>query len=88
MLTLNNEDGQVLEEKWLVNQFKSEEKAKGIRVAEWLIANKADVVLLLRTLAVGLEALLEGAHVHVEDRGLDFGAALFLGSSRTWRDEP
>ncbi len=39
-------DGVVEEQQILANPYVEEEKAKGIRVAEWLVAQKVDVVLL------------------------------------------
>jgi len=43
-------DQEVEEQRILANPHLEEEKAKGIRVAEWLIAQKADVVLLKQEL--------------------------------------
>ncbi|MEA3338869.1 MAG: cation diffusion facilitator family transporter, partial [Chloroflexota bacterium] len=43
-------DGSVEEQQVIVNPHQDLEKAKGIRVAEWLIAQKADVVLLRESL--------------------------------------
>jgi len=51
LLTLKNEDGRVLEEKWLVNQFQNEEKAKGIKVSEWLVGLGVDEVITAKALA-------------------------------------
>ena len=39
-------DGAVEEQKVLVNPYLGEERAKGIQVAEWLVTQKVDVVLL------------------------------------------
>ncbi len=39
-------DGEIEEEQVITNPYLKEEKAKGIRVAEWLVAQKVDVVLL------------------------------------------
>jgi len=50
LLTLKNEDGRVLEEKWLVNQFQNEEKAKGIKVSEWLVGLGVDEVITAKGL--------------------------------------
>ena len=44
--TLRLSDGAVTEQNIAANPFLGEEKAKGIRVAEWLVAQKTDVVLL------------------------------------------
>jgi cation diffusion facilitator family transporter len=43
-------DGQVEEERIVANSFMEKEKAKGIQVAEWLVAEKADVVLVQESL--------------------------------------
>jgi len=40
----------VEERKVLTNPYLEEEKAKGIRVAEWLVVEKADVILLKESL--------------------------------------
>jgi len=43
-------DGAIEEQQVIANPHKDVEKARGIRVAEWLIAQKADVVLLRESL--------------------------------------
>jgi predicted Fe-Mo cluster-binding NifX family protein len=43
-------DGLVEEQKIVANSFLEEEKAKGIQVAEWLVAQKVDVVLVRESL--------------------------------------
>jgi predicted Fe-Mo cluster-binding NifX family protein len=43
-------DGAVEERQAVANPYLSEEKAKGIRVAEWLVARKADVVIVRESL--------------------------------------
>jgi cation diffusion facilitator family transporter len=43
-------DGLVEEQKIVANSFLEEEKAKGIQVAEWLVAQKVDVVLVKESL--------------------------------------
>ena len=43
-------DGQVEEQRIVANSFLEEEKAKGIQVAEWLVAQKVDVVLVKESL--------------------------------------
>jgi cation diffusion facilitator family transporter len=45
ILTLRRDDHSVVERKVAVNPFRDLEKGKGIRVAEWLAAQKVDVVL-------------------------------------------
>jgi cation diffusion facilitator family transporter len=43
-------DGRVDEQQILANPYQEEERAKGIRVAEWLVAQKVDVVLVKQSL--------------------------------------
>jgi cation diffusion facilitator family transporter len=45
LLTLQGDGHQLVERRVVVNPFNSVERGKGIRVAEWLIAQKVDVVL-------------------------------------------
>jgi cation diffusion facilitator family transporter len=46
LVTVRTADGQVEREEVLANPHKNVEKAKGIRVAEWLVGLKVDTVLL------------------------------------------
>ncbi|MFZ5770369.1 MAG: cation diffusion facilitator family transporter [Thermodesulfobacteriota bacterium] len=46
LVTIRQADGGVEEQRIISNPYQSEEKAKGIRVAEWLVGLKVDVVLL------------------------------------------
>jgi cation diffusion facilitator family transporter len=46
LVTVRIADGQLERQEILANDYTSVEKAKGIRVAEWLVGLKADVVLL------------------------------------------
>jgi cation diffusion facilitator family transporter len=46
LVTVRLADGAVEAQQIITNPYREEEKAKGIRVAEWLVAQKADVVLL------------------------------------------
>jgi predicted Fe-Mo cluster-binding NifX family protein len=46
LITVRLADGAVEEQQVLANPHQEEEKAKGIRVAEWLVARKVDVVWL------------------------------------------
>jgi cation diffusion facilitator family transporter len=50
LVTVRLADGAVEEQQVVANPHLAEEKAKGIRVAEWLVAHKADVVLLKESL--------------------------------------
>jgi predicted Fe-Mo cluster-binding NifX family protein len=50
LVTVRLIDGVVEERRMLQNPFLAEEKAKGIRVAEWLVREKADVVLVRESL--------------------------------------
>lgn len=51
LLTVHLADGSVAERQVLANPFVEQEKAKGIRVAEWLTEQKVDVVLLRESLS-------------------------------------
>ena len=51
LITLRNADGRVLEEKVLFNPFQTEEKAKGIKVSEWLVGLGVDEVIMAKGLA-------------------------------------
>jgi len=46
LVTVRLADGQIEEEEILANPYQHVEKAKGIRVAEWLVGLKVDMVLL------------------------------------------
>jgi len=46
LVTIRQADGGVEEQRIISNPHQTEEKAKGIRVAEWLVAQKVDVVVL------------------------------------------
>jgi len=50
LVTVRLADGAVESQQVITNPHREEEKAKGIRVAEWLVAQKADVVLLRESL--------------------------------------
>jgi len=50
LVTVRLADGVTEEQQVLVNPHREQEKAKGIRVAEWLVARKVDVVLLKESL--------------------------------------
>jgi len=50
LVTVRLADGAVEEQQLIVNPHKAMEKAKGIRVAEWLVVQKVDVVLLKESL--------------------------------------
>jgi predicted Fe-Mo cluster-binding NifX family protein len=50
-LSVRARDGRVKEGQILGNPFLDEEKARGIRVAEWLTEHKADVVLIREDLS-------------------------------------
>jgi len=51
LVTVRLADGAVEEQQILANPHQREPKAKGIRVAEWLVTQKADVVLLKEDLS-------------------------------------
>jgi cation diffusion facilitator family transporter len=46
LVTVHRADGTVEAQEVITNPWRGEERAKGIRVAEWLVAHKVDVVLL------------------------------------------
>jgi cation diffusion facilitator family transporter len=46
LVTVRRADGTVEAQEVIINPWRGEERAKGIRVAEWLVAHKVDVVLL------------------------------------------
>ncbi|MBL7183704.1 MAG: cation diffusion facilitator family transporter [Anaerolineae bacterium] len=50
LVTVRLADGAIEEQQIVANPHKAMEKAKGIRVAEWLVAQKVDVVLLKESL--------------------------------------
>jgi cation diffusion facilitator family transporter len=50
LVTVRLADEAIEEQQIVVNPYREVEKAKGIRVAEWLVAQKADVVLLKESL--------------------------------------
>jgi predicted Fe-Mo cluster-binding NifX family protein len=50
LVTVRLEDGAVTERRTLANPYLEEDRAKGIRVAEWLVEQKVDVVLLKESL--------------------------------------
>lgn len=72
ILTLQRDDHSVVERRVVANSFREVERGKGIRVAEWLVAQKVDVVLSRETLQgkgpayvfrdAGIELRLTEAH--------------------------
>ncbi|MEJ2690886.1 MAG: cation diffusion facilitator family transporter, partial [Deltaproteobacteria bacterium] len=48
LVTFRNHDGAIISEKRLPNPHQQEEKAKGIKVANWLLANGLDILLVHR----------------------------------------
>jgi cation diffusion facilitator family transporter len=65
-------DGQVEEQQMLANPYQEEERAKGIRVAEWLVAQKVDVVLIKQSLQ-GKGPVYVFGDAGVEMREIDVG---------------
>jgi len=49
-VTLRLDDGQIEEQQVLANPYREEERAKGIRVSEWLVQQKVDAVLVKESL--------------------------------------
>jgi cation diffusion facilitator family transporter len=63
-------NGAVREQRVLANPHRSLEKAKGIRVAEWLAAEKVDVVLVIKELAgKGPSYVLRDAGIEAQRTG-------------------
>jgi cation diffusion facilitator family transporter len=50
LITLKREDNRLLEEKWVSNPFRTEEKAKGIKVSEWLVGLGVDEIITAKDL--------------------------------------
>lgn len=50
LVTLRLTDGAIEQQQVIANPYTEVEKAKGIQVAEWLVAQKVDVVLLKQSL--------------------------------------
>jgi predicted Fe-Mo cluster-binding NifX family protein len=50
LVTMRLKDGAVTERRTLVNPYLEEDRAKGIRVAEWMVEQKVDVVFLKESL--------------------------------------
>jgi predicted Fe-Mo cluster-binding NifX family protein len=46
LVTVHRADGAITEQRILANPYRHEEKAKGIQVAEWLVREKVDVLLV------------------------------------------
>jgi predicted Fe-Mo cluster-binding NifX family protein len=65
-------DGRVEEQQVLSNPYQEEERAKGIRVAEWLVAQKVDIVLVKQSLQ-GKGPVYVFADAGVEMREIDDG---------------
>lgn len=74
-VTLNSADNTIEKKDVVPNPYCHEEKAKGIRVAEWLVAQKIDKVFVRESLqGKGPEYVLANAGVQVitfEDKNLD-----------------
>jgi cation diffusion facilitator family transporter len=51
LITLNNKDGGILEERWVSNSFQHEEKGKGIKVSEWLVGLGVEEIITAKELA-------------------------------------
>jgi predicted Fe-Mo cluster-binding NifX family protein len=66
-VTLAAATGKVEEQRIRANPYKDEERGKGLRVAEWLVAEKVDTVLLFRSLkGKGPEYVFRDAGVAVQ----------------------
>jgi predicted Fe-Mo cluster-binding NifX family protein len=51
LITVRRADGTLEKKQIVANPYRREERAKGIRVSEWLVNQKADLVLLKRSLS-------------------------------------
>jgi cation diffusion facilitator family transporter len=72
LVTLRLEDGAVTERRILPNPYLAEERAKGIRVAEWLVQQKVDVVFLRDSLrGKGPVYVFSDASVEMRETGAD-----------------
>jgi len=71
LVTVRLADGTIEEQQVLVNPHLEQEKAKGIRVAEWLIVQKVDVILLKESLrGKGPVYVFGDAGVEMEKTGM------------------
>ncbi len=50
VITLKRGDTRISEEKWLANPYQTEEKAKGLKVSEWLVGLGVDEVITAKSL--------------------------------------
>lgn len=70
LVTMRVADGTVEDQPVLANPYRQEEKAKGIRVAEWLVERKVDVVLLRENLrGKGPVYVFGDAGVEIQETG-------------------
>jgi cation diffusion facilitator family transporter len=92
LVQVRNADHVVEEQQILANPFLEEEKAKGIRVAEWMVGQKADVVVLKEDLGgkgpvyvfgnAGVEMRMTSSHTLAEAIAEQRGTQ--GGTSATW----
>ena len=78
LITFRNHDGKIISEKRLRNPHQHEEKAKGIKVANWLLANGLNILLVRRQQSgKGPWLALEngGAEIRVTE-AVDFRSAI------------
>jgi predicted Fe-Mo cluster-binding NifX family protein len=82
-VTVHRSSGAVEEQKVRANPFRAEERAKGIRVAEWLVAEKVDRVFVPKNLeGKGPAYVLHEAGVEIERTDLRTLAAI-VAADRT-----
>jgi cation diffusion facilitator family transporter len=64
LVTVHRDEGDIEEQRILPNPYRTEEKKKGLHVAEWLVAHKIDVALVKQSLSGrGLGYVLRDAGV-------------------------
>jgi cation diffusion facilitator family transporter len=79
-------DGRVEEQQILGNPYQEEERAKGIRVAEWLVAQKVDIVLVKQSLQ-GKGPVYVFGDAGVEMREIDDGTLEEAMAAQLVREE-
>lgn len=63
---LTFQQGTLIDQEIMVNQFISEEKRKGLYIAEWLVKQKCDKLYLKKALNKGPSIVLENSYVQME----------------------
>jgi predicted Fe-Mo cluster-binding NifX family protein len=72
LITLRSADGAIAKREVLINPHDQEEKAKGIKVAEWLVSQKVDRIFVKESLqGRGPEYVFVNAGVEIVNHGYD-----------------